>query len=238
MDNTAPPTLLPIPFANAATVGYRNTIPQASQIAVTPGAASLTDGFPPVTFVPIGAGGIPPYGADFNGILYEITQALRWAQAGAGYVYNAAFSASIGGYPKGSVLQSSTRTKYWISLVDNNTTDPDSGASVGWMLSTASGWTAPSTGTTLTAGARVIPPNETAAVSYLLPAAPSDGDVIEWRQGPTPFNTHTVTFQRNGNTIMGLSEDMSLDAPNQGGSLVWRAATTTWRVFATSISGV
>ncbi len=99
-------------------------------------------------------------------------------------------------------------------------------------------WTAPATGTTLTAGARVIPPNETAAVSYLLPASPNDGDAIEWRQGPTSFKVNSVTFQRNGKTIMGLAEDMTLDLANEGGSLVWRAATSTWRVFANSISGV
>ena len=84
----------------------------------------------------------------------------------------------------------------------------------------------------------MIPPNDASTVSYVLPATPNDGDAVEWRQGPTAFNTHAVTFRRNGNTIMGIAEDMTLDAPNQGGSLVWRAATTTWRVFATSISGV
>ncbi|MDE2470387.1 MAG: hypothetical protein KGL35_16990, partial [Bradyrhizobium sp.] len=92
-------------------------------------------------------------------------------------------------------------------------------------------------GTTLTAGARVIPPNETAAVSYLLPASPNDGDAIEWRQGPTSFKVNSVTFQRNGKTIMGLAEDMTLDLANEGGSLVWRAATSTWRVFANSLAG-
>ncbi len=98
-------------------------------------------------------------------------------------------------------------------------------------------WTAPATGTTLTAGARVIPPNETAAVSYLLPAAPNDGDAIEWRQGPTSFSLNAVTFQRNGNTVMGLAEDMTCNTTLEGGSLVWRATTSTWRVFANSLAG-
>ncbi|KAA1174648.1 hypothetical protein FP026_29625, partial [Rhizobium tropici] len=67
------PVKFPIPFAASAGGGYIRAIPQASQIGITNGAASLTDGFPPLTFLPVGAGGTPPWGQDFNGILNEIT---------------------------------------------------------------------------------------------------------------------------------------------------------------------
>ena len=40
--------------------GTKNLIPVPSQIGITPGAASFTDGFPPLTATPIGSGGIPP----------------------------------------------------------------------------------------------------------------------------------------------------------------------------------
>lgn len=98
-------------------------------------------------------------------------------------------------------------------------------------------WTSPPTGTTLLAGARVIPPNNSAPVSYLLPANPNDGDSIEWRQGETSFVENPVTFQQNGNTIMSLAQDMICTTSFQGGSLVWRAQLGTWRVFATAFSG-
>ena len=85
--SNAPGKLL-LPFANA---GAKNTIPTASQIGITAGAASLTDGFPPLTRTPIAAGGVPPSGLDMNGILYALSAALRWAAAGGGYAYDAAF---------------------------------------------------------------------------------------------------------------------------------------------------
>lgn len=123
------PSKSAVPFADS---GTKNTIPVASQIGVTPGAASFTDGFPPLTMTPLAAGGVPPYGADFNGILNFLSAAVRWAQAGASYPYDAAFAAAIGGYPKGAVLWNATATGLWFNLADNNTSNPDSGGS-NWL---------------------------------------------------------------------------------------------------------
>lgn len=129
MDNTSTPPKFPIPWGNSAGASFIRSIPVASQIGINTGAASLTDGFPPVTFQSIAAGGIPPDGRDFNGILRQLSQALRWAQAGGMYVYDSSFSASIGGYPKGAVLQSKVLLgRIWYSTSDNNTTDPDGSA--------------------------------------------------------------------------------------------------------------
>lgn len=113
-----------VPFADS---GNKNAIPVASQIGVTPGAASFTDGFPPLTMTPLAAGGVPPYGADFNGILNFLSAAARWQQAGGAYPYDAAFSAAIGGYPQGAMLKKSLGAGYWLNLAENNTTNPDSG---------------------------------------------------------------------------------------------------------------
>lgn len=118
------PSKVPLPFANS---GTKNAIPTASQIGVTAGAASLTDGFPPLTFTPIASGGVPPSGADFNGILNLITAVQQWQSAGGIFKYDAAFSTTIGGYPKGAVLMSTTNASTWLNMVDNNTTDPDAG---------------------------------------------------------------------------------------------------------------
>lgn len=118
------PTKSAVPFANS---GTKNTIPVASQIGITPGLASFTDGFPPLTMTPIAAGGVPPYGADFNGILNFLSAATRWAQAGGNYAYDGAFSSAVGGYPKGSVILNATATGLWMSTADNNTTNPDTG---------------------------------------------------------------------------------------------------------------
>jgi hypothetical protein len=121
------PVLIPVPFADS---GTKNDIPTTPSL--TPGLASLQLGFPPVTMVPLVAGGIPPLGADFNGILNLISAASQWAQAGGGYTYNSAFSTAIGGYPKGSTLIAADFSGSWRSLVENNTTNPDAGGA-GWV---------------------------------------------------------------------------------------------------------
>lgn len=126
------PTSFVAPFANAAGAGFIRTIPVASQIGITAGAASLQDGFPPVTFVPVAAGGTPPFGQDTNGILYQATAGVQWSQVGGEPVYNSTFSTAIGGYPNGAILQSADGTGFWRSTADNNETNPDTGGA-GWV---------------------------------------------------------------------------------------------------------
>lgn len=138
------PVKFPIPFANSAGAGFTRPIPEASQIGIEAGAASLTDGFPPVTFLPIGAGGTPPWGADVNGILNQATQWIQWAQAGAPVPFDSTFSSAIGGYPAGAIVASAVAENYgncWLSLTDGNTTDPDAGGA-GWISVSFRGGTA------------------------------------------------------------------------------------------------
>lgn len=180
------PTSFNIPWANS---GTRNVIPQASQIGVTPGAASLTDGFPPLTLQNLSTGGVPPDGADTNGILYELTGAVQWGvNAGATYPWSSAFSAAIGGYPAGAYVTRADNSGAWISTVDDNTTNPDAGGA-GWLpaegLSTLGGTclgvitfhTAASDTTATTGimanvnGASRIDPNGS---SFLIPVTPAD----------------------------------------------------------------
>ena len=69
------------------------------------------------------AGGIPPEGKDFNGILYDISSHTIWVNAGGQYQFDAALSTEIGGYPAGMVLQNNAGTASYVSAVANNTTD-------------------------------------------------------------------------------------------------------------------
>jgi hypothetical protein len=124
------PTRFPVPFAGAATSDFIRSIPKTS---TDPAAASLDLGFPPVTFTPVGSGGIPPNGRDFNGILNQATAWSRWQGAGGPIPYDATFATAIGGYPAGSILASTTVGLYWISTADDNTTNPDAGGA-GWRL--------------------------------------------------------------------------------------------------------
>ena len=111
------PSNYPLPFANS---GAKNTIPTP---ATGTGKASFTEGFPAVTMLPLTAGGIPPEGKDFNGILYDVTTHTVWVNAGGQYQFDAALSTAIGGYPAGMVLQNNAGTASYVSAVANNTTD-------------------------------------------------------------------------------------------------------------------
>lgn len=112
--------------------GSYNTIPAASQISITPGAASLTDGFPPLTRTPLAAGGVPPFGEDMNGILRWLSQVAQQFQAGGLMPYNSAFATAIGGYPKGALVRKAAGTGYWQCTADSNMTDPDGGSPANW----------------------------------------------------------------------------------------------------------
>lgn len=134
------PTKTSVPWANAASPPYVRPIPVPSQHGIQAGAASYTDGFPPETFNPVGAGGTPPWGADFNGILQSVTQWLRWVQAGAPIAYDSAFQTAIGGYPFGALVPSATIFGlYWLNVIDGNLSNPDAGGANWQQVPIASG---------------------------------------------------------------------------------------------------
>lgn len=115
-------TLFPVPFANSAGATYRYTITQTNETD-NANKATFDDGFPAVTMQPIEAGGIPMFGQDFNGILYQITSALREIQAGNPITYNSDFATSIGGYAINSIILGSDG-KFYQAIKDSVTTDP------------------------------------------------------------------------------------------------------------------
>jgi hypothetical protein len=118
-----------VPWGASATTGYITSPVPASSAGAN---ASQALGFPPITAAPVGAGGVPPNVADFNGLGNYITAWLQWLQAGGPVQYDAAFSAAIGGYPLGALLKAASGTSYWQSTVDGNVTDPDTGGA-GWI---------------------------------------------------------------------------------------------------------
>ena len=129
MQLASAPSQLVLPWANA---GTKNSIPVPSQIPITPGAASWTDGYPPLTSIDPTSGGVPPARADLNGGLFSMSAVDVWMSAGAGFPYSSAFSTAVGGYPQGSRVLRATGYGYWLSTADNNTTDPDTGGA-GWI---------------------------------------------------------------------------------------------------------
>ena len=127
------PAQIQLPFANGDG-SKTNPVPVPSQIGITPGAASFTDGFPPLCATPVSSGGIPPSKADMDGVLFMLSGVDRWISAGAGFQFSSVYAAAIGGYPKGARVLNATGSDYWLNLVDNNSTNPDTGSvPTGWI---------------------------------------------------------------------------------------------------------
>jgi hypothetical protein len=134
------PAKFSIPWAYSASGSFIRAIPTASQIGIQNGAASLTDGFPPLNFSPVAAGGVPPFGQDMNGILNRTTAWSQWQSAGGVVPYDASFQTAIGGYPQGAIVASGTTLGLmWQSSVDNNASNPDTGGAGWWQFGSSTG---------------------------------------------------------------------------------------------------
>jgi len=142
MSGQPTPPLLVEAFAKNATTctpaapvpgGKTAPFPSTSQIGVTNGAASLVDGFPPLTMTALTSGGTPPFGVDMNGILYLLSSHIAALQAGQWYGWSSTLETAMGGYAQGAIVQQAADLNaFWISTTAGNTTDPDTGGA-GWM---------------------------------------------------------------------------------------------------------
>lgn len=121
------PSQITVPFA---TSGLKNAIPAASN-PVT-GNAGYDAGFPATNMTPKEAGGIPPFGQDFNGILFDITTAIQYLEAGMQFPYSSSFATAVGGYPLGAIVTRTDGTGFWRNTVPNNTTNPET-FGAGWQ---------------------------------------------------------------------------------------------------------
>lgn len=120
------PAKITTPWANT---GSKNPIPANANN--TTGAAGFDKGFPDITMTPEEAGGIPPAGQDFNGIFYQITDIIRYMQAGGTPTFDQDLATAIGGYPVGAIVSSTDGKKIWQNRVNGNLTPPGTSSS-GW----------------------------------------------------------------------------------------------------------
>lgn len=109
--------------------GLKNTIPPTANPAT--GRAGFDQGFSAINMTAKEAGGIPPFGQDFNGIFHEVTSILRYMQAGGQPTFDAALATAIGGYPKGAMVIGDDGMSLFRNTVDGNSTNPNLGGE-GW----------------------------------------------------------------------------------------------------------
>lgn len=115
------PDLILTPFAQDAPPSAVDPIPETRAPSDPLEKATWRDGFPSLTMIPLAAGGIPPRGQDFNGVLKAISEHTVYQGGGGQYKWDDAYVAAKGGYPKGAVLQSDDEASAYISLVNGNT---------------------------------------------------------------------------------------------------------------------
>lgn len=156
MQKSNAPTQLTVAFASGTGAGPVNTIPIPA--SSTAGAASWTTGFTGVNMEPIGSGGIPPFGADFNGLFNALSNAQIWQQSGYLYPYSSAFATAVGGYPIGAALQMGSGLGLWVNQADGNTTNPDASSSANWveLCANAGGTAIAMSGSSVTPTANLI----------------------------------------------------------------------------------
>jgi hypothetical protein len=68
------------------------------------------------------------------------------------------------------------------------------------------------------------------ALTMTLPAAPADGDQVQFTDCKSNFATANLTVARNGNNIMGLAQNMTVDTSNASATLRYWSTTTDWRL--------
>ncbi len=127
MHRSSPPKKQPLPFG---TNGQRENLLEDTPAGDN--TASYSKGFPPVTMILKAAGGLPPKGQDMNQILFELSDLMRWASTGAINAFDPAFSSAISGYPSGALVLSDAGDKIFISVIDNNTDNPNSTNTGSW----------------------------------------------------------------------------------------------------------
>ncbi|HHR6445298.1 TPA: hypothetical protein ACS773_002080 [Providencia alcalifaciens] len=127
------PKLIVKPFAKN---GQKNVIPENYETSMDSNQATWDQGFGQITMLPVAAGGLPPKGQDFNGILNQISENIVYQSQGGRFKFSPEYAESIGGYPKGAILQSDDEKKEYQSLIDNNKVNfnAESNISASWEL--------------------------------------------------------------------------------------------------------
>ncbi|WP_254703755.1 phage tail protein [Proteus mirabilis] len=111
------PKLISKPFAQN---GQKNVIPEKYETSMESNQATWDQGFGQITMLPVSAGGLPPKGQDFNGILNQMCETIVHISKGGAFKFSADYATAINGYPKGAILQSEDEKKYYQSIIDNN----------------------------------------------------------------------------------------------------------------------
>lgn len=128
----ANPIFIPAPFARDS--AYKNTIQKILQPGQDQEDMTWNFGAPLITMTPKDNGGLAPKGQDFNGVLNAISENTVFVQNGGRYKWSSDVITNYGGYAKDAIIQSDNGVSEFISLVNNNTVNPNSTLGTSWAV--------------------------------------------------------------------------------------------------------
>ncbi|WFD61291.1 tail fiber protein [Acinetobacter phage XC1] len=84
-------------------------------------------------------GGKAPKGQDVNGVLNALSEHVIYGQNGGRYTWSQDVINNYGGYAAGAIIQSDDLSKEFISLISNNTVNPNNELANAWSVYTGQG---------------------------------------------------------------------------------------------------
>jgi hypothetical protein len=94
--------------------------------------------------------------------------------------------------------------------------------------------TAKTAGFTAVSGNGYFVNTTSGAVTMTLPASPSAGDIVSFKDYANTFDTNNLTIARNGSPIAGLSTDAVISVEGQSGTLIYVDGTKGWMIVNAS----
>lgn len=90
-------------------------------------------------------------------------------------------------------------------------------------------WQTKTTTYTAVSGDYLLADTTSAAFTITLPLAPAANAAVYFQDAKGTFGTNNLTVARNGQTIMGLSEDLVASTDDYGFGLIYNGSD--WRIF-------
>jgi hypothetical protein len=130
----------------------------------------------------------------------------------------------IGGALYAGAIRYNTSIFNWEGY--NGSTWTGLGGGTPWTTVTADG----STVFAASAGQRLLIDTVVASQTVQLPGSPLVGDSITFLDLSGSFQTYNLTIDRNGNDIMNLAEDMTVETNHAGFTLTYTGALNGWKI--------
>lgn len=156
----------------------------------------------------------------FVGATTKPTTTVNFAEAGVTYA-----PLQVGSLNATTSVTASSMT---ITGSPTNATDA---ATVQYVKNSAASWVEQAANYTAVAGDMIWANTNSGVITITLPGSPAVNTIVRVGDLASKWGTNAPVLARNGNLIMGLAEDLTLDLNNAVVDLVYSGSTYGWRVF-------